>query len=54
MIMVTAKIVLDESEIREEFIRASGPGGLHVNRSATTVQLRFDAVYSPSLPERVR
>jgi ribosome-associated protein len=54
MIRVTADIAIDESEISEEFIRASGPGGQHVNRSATAVQLRFDVAHSPSLPQRVR
>jgi ribosome-associated protein len=54
MIRVTADIAIDEGEISEEFIRASGPGGQRVNRSATAVQLRFDVAHSPSLPERVR
>ncbi len=54
MIRITPSINIDESEIEEEFIRSSGPGGQHVNKVATAVQLRFDASHSPSLPETVR
>ena len=54
MISITPTISLDESELIEEFIRASGPGGQNVNKVATAVQLRFDARHSPSLPDDVR
>ncbi len=54
MIQVTPTVAIDESEIHEEFIRASGPGGQNVNKVATAVQLRFDVVNSRSLPEDVR
>jgi ribosome-associated protein len=54
MIKVTANISIDEQEIQEVFIRASGPGGQHVNKVATAVQLRFDAANSPSLPRDVQ
>jgi ribosome-associated protein len=54
MIHVTRTITIDESEIQEYFVRASGPGGQNVNKVATTVQLRFDVANSRSLPEEVR
>lgn len=54
MIRVTPSIAIDEREIQEEFIRSSGPGGQHVNKTATAVKLRFDVVRSPALPEDVR
>jgi len=54
MIRITPAIALDESEIEERFVRASGPGGQNVNKVASAVQLRFDARHSPSLPGAVR
>ncbi len=54
MITVTRHISLDDAEIEEQFIRASGPGGQNVNKVATAVQLRFDVAHSPSLPVPVR
>jgi ribosome-associated protein len=54
MIRVTKDISIDEGELEEQFTRASGPGGQHVNKAATAVQLRFDVANSPSLPEDVR
>ena len=54
MIRITDHIAIDDSEITESFIRASGPGGQNVNKLATAVQLRFDVRHSPSLPDEVR
>jgi ribosome-associated protein len=54
MIHITPHIAIDEGEIHQEFIRASGPGGQKVNKVATAVQLRFDVGNSPGLPEDVR
>ena len=54
MIPITRDIALDETELHETFIRASGPGGQNVNKVATAVQLRFDVRHSPSLSDDVR
>jgi ribosome-associated protein len=53
MIRVTGTIAIDERDIEESFIRASGPGGQNVNKLATAVQLRFDVTGS-GLPADVR
>jgi ribosome-associated protein len=53
-IEVTPAIQLADDELTEKFVRASGPGGQHVNTSSSAVELRFDARNSPSLPDDVK
>ena len=54
MIQVTPNIALDERDIHEVFVQASGPGGQNVNKVATAVQLRFDVRNASGLPDAVR
>jgi ribosome-associated protein len=53
MIVITPTIRIDERDVRERFVRASGPGGQNVNKVATAVELRFDVAAS-SLPADVK
>ena len=53
MLQITDTIAIDDSELSESFVRASGPGGQKVNKVSSAVQLRFDARHSPSLPNDV-
>ncbi len=54
MLQVSPTLSIDEDELSERFVRASGAGGQNVNKVATAVELRFDVAASPSLPEAVR
>ena len=54
MLQVTPTIAIDDAELEERFVRASGPGGQNVNKVATAVELRFDASHSPAIDDRVR
>jgi len=54
MIPVTEHIAIGDEEIQERFVRASGPGGQHVNKTSSAVELRFDVNSSPSLPDGIK
>ena len=54
LIPISRHLFLDDSEVEESFVRASGPGGQNVNKVSSAVQLRFDLSRSRSLPEEVR
>jgi ribosome-associated protein len=51
---ISASINIPESELIERFTRADGPGGQHVNRTESAVELRFDVARSSALPNAVR
>ena len=53
-IPITDTIALEEDELSESFVLASGPGGQNVNKVSSAVQLRFDVLRSPSLPDDIR
>lgn len=54
MLQIGPTLVIEDSELEERFVRASGPGGQNVNKVATAVELRFDAARSPGLTDAVR
>ena len=53
-LQITDSIVIDDEELHFKTLTASGPGGQHVNKNQTAVQLRFDIIQSPSLPYAVQ
>jgi ribosome-associated protein len=54
MLQISRSLALPDAELTERFLRADGPGGQHVNRTESAVELRFDVAGSPSLSEAVR
>ena len=54
MLYITQKIQIDENELQESFMRASGPGGQNVNKVSTAVQLRFNAEKTLILDEDIK
>ena len=53
MIKIAENIFIDEKQIRFDFVRSSGPGGQHVNKTSTAVQLRFDVKNCRTLDEEI-
>lgn len=53
-IQVTERLSIEEDEILQKATRASGPGGQHVNKTSSAIEVRFDVAGSPSLPEDVK
>jgi ribosome-associated protein len=54
MIPVTEHIAIDDDEVIYKATRASGPGGQHVNKTSSAIEVRFDVRNSPNLPEDVK
>ncbi|MDB5586532.1 MAG: aminoacyl-tRNA hydrolase [Devosia sp.] len=53
-IEITQRISIDSSELEETFVRSAGPGGQNVNKVSSAVQLRFDLMNSPNIPEPMK
>jgi ribosome-associated protein len=53
-IQITRTVAIDPAELDESFVRGAGPGGQNVNKVASAVQLRFDLLNSPNIPEPMK
>ena len=53
-IEITPRISIDSSELEETFVRSAGPGGQNVNKVSSAVQLRFNLMDSPNIPEPMK
>ena len=54
MLKINENIIIEDWEITENFVRSSGPGGQNVNKVSTAVELRFEALRSPNIPDQVK
>ena len=54
MLKINENITIEDWELIENFVRSSGPGGQNVNKVSTAVELRFEALRSPNIPDQVK